>query len=522
MITLVQKYLDKSHYSDLKNDFEDLFLSHPNYPSVFAITDSLDTLSVENIALKVPKEQLTVLPDFFMAFYSDNLVLVHKSEKGIDVNNTKGEKQHLSFNEFLTHWNGVIIAIEPNVIINTKNGKINIKWLSYILPLLVLIASSIVYNSYSLNNVLLLFTAVIGLIVSIFIIQEKLGIKNEMVSKLCNINPNTSCDSVIKSSNKGQNKWIHFSDLPLLYFGISVLSIIIQPKHSSVIVGFLSLFSIPILLYSVWLQKFQLKKWCVLCLTVSCIVFIQSLIFGFSNLSFPNILSIDFFGFLFSTVLFASVWVFIKPVMENKIKIEKDVNEAKKFKRNYKLFQFLTNEIPVLKGFNQLEGLHFGNKNADLQLTIIISPSCGHCHKAFEDAFELVSKFPERVSLNVLFNINPENDDNPYKAVVESLLAINNHNSENAKRAIFDWHIKKMELNQWKEKWTLNVIDMKVNHQIHQQYNWCSENEFNYTPVKIINDKLFPKEYDINELKYFLNDFSEEKETTANDILAQA
>jgi hypothetical protein len=63
---------------------------------------------------------------------------------------------------------------------------------------------------------------------------------------------------------------------------------------------------------------------------------------------------------------------------------------------------------------------------------------------------------------------------------------------------------------------------MKVNHQIHQQYNWCSENEFNYTPVKIINDKLFPKEYDINELKYFLNDFSEEKETTANDILAQA
>lgn len=520
MISLVQKYLDKSHYADLKNDFEDLFLSHPNYPSVFAITDSLDTLSVENIALKVPKEQLTALPDFFMAFYKDDLALVQKSEKGIDIHNTKGEKYHLSFNEFLADWNGVVIAIEPNTIIGAKNEKTSIKWLSYIFPGVVLIASSILYNNYSLNSILLLFTAVIGLIISIFIIQEKLGIKNEMVSKLCSINPNASCDSVIKSNKNDKNKWVHFSDLPLLYFGISVLSILIQPEHSSVIIGFLSLLSIPVLLYSIWLQKFQLKKWCVLCLAVSCIVVIQSLVFGFSNPSFPTILSINFFGFLFSMVLVASIWFFIKPVLENKVKGEKEINEFKKFKRNYNLFQFLTKEIPILNGFDQLEGLHFGNLKANLQLTIILSPSCGHCHKAFEEAFELVAKFPERVFLNVLFNINPENNDNPYKSVVESLLAINHFNPEKINEAISDWHIKKMELEQWKEKWAINVTDMKVNHQIHQQYHWCFENEFNYTPVKIINNKLFPKEYEINELKYFLNDFSEEKEE--NNIFAQA
>lgn len=521
MISLVHKYLEKSHYSDLKMDFEDLFLSHPNYPSVFAITDSLDTLSVENIALKVPKEQLTALPDFFMAFYNENLVLVHKSKKGIDFHNTKDEKHHISFNEFLAGWNGVVIAIEPNTNTVAKNKKTNIKWPSYILPLVVLIASSMLYNNYSLNSILVLFTTAIGFLISIFIIQEKLGIKNEMVSKLCNINPNTSCDSVIKSNKNDKNKWVHFSDLPLLYFGISFLSIIVQPEHSSVIVGFLSLLSIPVLLYSIWLQKFQLKKWCVLCLSVSFIVVIQSLVFGFSNPSFSTILSINFFGFLFSMVLFSSIWFFVKPILENKITGEKEMNEAKKFKRNYKLFQFLMKKIPVLKGFDQLEGLHFGNNEADLQLTIILSPSCGHCHKAFEDAFELVSKFPERVFLNVLFNINPENNDNPYKAVVESLLTINIHNPENIKEAISDWHIKKMKLDEWKEKWTINVIDMKVNHQIHLQYNWCFENEFNYTPVKIINDKLFPKEYEINELKYFLNDFSEEPEVE-NNSLAQA
>ncbi|CAM2826480.1 hypothetical protein [Flavobacterium frigoris] len=59
MISLVEKYLEISHYSSQKSEFEDLFQSHPNYPSLFTITDSLDLLSIMNMAVKVPKEQLS-------------------------------------------------------------------------------------------------------------------------------------------------------------------------------------------------------------------------------------------------------------------------------------------------------------------------------------------------------------------------------------------------------------------------------------------------------------------------------
>jgi hypothetical protein len=179
-------------------------------------------------------------------------------------------------------------------------------------------------------------------------------------------------------------------------------------------------------------------------------------------------------------------------------------------------------EIPVVKGFDLLEGLKFGNRNSEVRLTLILSPSCGHCHKAFQDAFELVSKFPQKVFLNVLFNINPENNDNPYKVVVESLLAINNSNLGNMEEAISDWHIQKIGLEKWVAKWKIVNVPMRVNHQIEQQYNWCLENEFNYTPVKIVNGKLFPNEYEISELKYFLNDFSEEKEYSGINSLVEA
>ncbi len=522
MINLVKKYLDKNNYSNKKESFEELFLSHPNYPSAFAITDSLDMLSIENVAVKVPKEQFIELPDSFLAIFNQEMNLVSKNSTSVSVEAEDGKKKILTFNEFLTGWDEIVIAVEPNDKIVAKKEIINKKLLQYILPVITIIGFSILYNTYALNTVLLLLTSVIGCLISVFIIQEKLGIKNEMVSNLCNLNANTSCDSVIKSHKNNSNYWVDFSDLPLLFFGISMLSILVQPDPSGSIVGLLSLLSIPVVLYSIWIQKFRLKKWCVLCLAVSGVLIIQSLVFGFSNQSFPDVFQANLFGFIFSTLLVTSLWILLKPVFENKIKSEKEMIKAKKFKRYPKLFQLMSEEIPSLIGFNELKGLQFGNKNADIQLSIIISPSCSHCHKAFEDAIELVSKFSERVSLNVLFNVNPDNDQNPYKEVVESLLAINNATPENIEEAISDWHIKKMTLDEWKGKWLIKSIDMKANQQLHQQYNWCLGNNFNYTPVKIINDKLFPNEYEISELKYFLNDFSKKEGELENGVLIQA
>ena len=110
--------------------------------------------------------------------------------------------------------------------------------------------------------------------------------------------------------------------------------------------------------------------------------------------------------------------------------------------------------------------------------------------------------------------INPENNDNPYKAVVERLLTLNRSTPGKIVEAISDWHIKKMSLKKWLKKWQNEPASMMINQEIQKQYEWCSKNNFNYTPVKIVNEKLFPNEYELSELKYFLNDFVEEKETT--------
>lgn len=523
MINIIKKYLQKNNYVKERADFEELYQSHPNYPSFYAVTATFDLLSIPSIAVKVPKEQFEALPAQFVTFYNKEFALVSKSSLSISVE-TERKKQKIKVNDFLNEWDGIVIAIEPKTLNSVEVKKIELEWFKYAVPFLALILISLLQNIYSSESFFFVLTTITGLLLSIFIIQEELGVKNETVAKLCNMNASTSCSTVIKSGQSKVSKWMNFADLPLIFFGITFLAILFMPLQAGKLIGLLSLLSVPVIIYSVWLQKFQLKKWCVLCLAVGMVIVLQGLtslaVFDFSSdFTFSGI---HFQCYMFLAVLFISVWLYFKPILKEKIKAGRLVNELKKFRRNYNVFNFLSQKIPHLDGFDQLKGVEFGNRKAEMQLTLVLSPSCGHCHKAFQDAYELVREFPERTFLKVLFNLNPENNDNPYRIVVESLLTINSSDPQKAKEAIIDWHMHKLELEAWKDKWLVNVVDMKASHQIQEQYNWCLVNEFNYTPIKIINNNQFPTEYDIPELKFFINDFSANREIVADAVLMQA
>ena len=512
MLKLVQKFLQINRYSEIKNEFKDLFLSHPNYPSLFAITDSLDLLSIENAAIRVPKEQIEDLPANFLAYFKDELILVEKAKNDVRITTTRKGAHKMAYEKFLLDWSGVIVAIEPNNVVARENLKVEYNWLKYSLPLFLLLGLSFFYNTYSLFSLVFLTTAILGFIVSIFIIQEKLGFKNTVISKLCNLSANSSCNSVMNANEGTENKLFNFSDLPLIFFGSSLIAILVQPFESAVFIGFLSLLSIPIIVSSVWIQKFEIQKWCVMCLVVSFLIVTQSAVWFISDFFTLTFSYQNIFPFLFSLVLLVPIWLAGKPMLKNLLSTDNSLKELKKFKRNYSLLNFLSKKVPNTNGFDDLRGINFGNRNAAVKLSVIISPSCGHCHTTFQEAFDLVLKFPDRIFLKVLFNINPENTDNPYKAVVERLLTINRSTPGKTVEAISDWHIKKMSLKKWLKKWHVDNVSMMINQEINKQYEWCSKNNFNYTPVKIVNEKLFPNEYELNELKYFLNDYVEEVE----------
>lgn len=509
MNTILHQFLLKNKFSNLQVAFDDNYESHPNYPSLFAITDTFSLLNIENVAANVPKDQLEELPNCFLAYVSNadkgnDLALIEKTKDKIGVTFDGKKKTQLSIDKFKEVWNGVIIAIEPNDKIESKTNSSfqNIAFL--VLGLLGLFIIKKPFQ-FSLEATLSFIFYLTGFVLSIFIIQEKLNKGQEAVSKLCTFNENTSCDSVIKSAGAKINKWLDFSDLPILFFGISVLTMLIDTTLFTII-NAISLISMPIVFYSIWMQKVKLKKWCVLCLMISGLLVLQSaLIFstGFE-------LNINITGLITATILVCILWLFIKNYLENNIDLEKNNKELKRFKRNYKIFDLLKQPLKSPTRTAAFSTVEIGSQLNPIKISLALSPSCGHCHTAFEQALKVYKSNTEKTKLSVFFNLNPENKDNPYLEVAKSIMQINKKNTENVVEALSDWHIKKMSLSDWLFKWEQSVVEEEIIEDLQSQYDWCLQNNFNYTPVKMINENEYPKEYDLEELKYFISEIEEE------------
>lgn len=78
--------------------------SHPDYPSLVSITDTLDELDIENMSLVVDKERLHELPVPFLAHSSMN--------GGVFIVIDNVEKQIKRDKKFEKNWDGIIVLAE--------------------------------------------------------------------------------------------------------------------------------------------------------------------------------------------------------------------------------------------------------------------------------------------------------------------------------------------------------------------------------------------------------------------------
>lgn len=509
MSKLLKKYLSITKNHSHIDEFEDLLESHPNYPSLFAITDTYSLLGIDNVAANVPKDQLEELPTYFLGYVEEenkklDLVLVQQKGNKVAITFEDKKEQILSVDAFKELWNGVIVVIEQNVNNQNKTNSTLQKTVLVGLGLLGLFFFKQGFH-FSLEATISFLLYSIGFLLSIFIIQEKLDRGQESISKLCTFNENTSCDSVIKSTGAKINKWLDFSDLPVLFFSIAIFAMLIDIASYSII-NFLSFLSIPIVLYSVWLQKVKLEKWCILCLAISTLLILQATLLFRDRFEFKNSIT----TMVIAVAIIIPTWFFIKKYIENYINLEKNYKELKRFKRNYKIFDLLLKPLEMPTRGAIFSTIEIGKKINSVKVSLALSPSCGHCHTAFEQAIKLYNSNPEKIRLSIFFNLNPENKENPYLDIAKSVMQINKNNPENIIEALTDWHINRMNLSDWLFKWEQKEIDDEILEDLQSAYEWCIQNNFNYTPVKMINENEYPKEYDLEELKYFISEIREE------------
>lgn len=269
-------------------------------------------------------------------------------------------------------------------------------------------------------------------------------------------------------------------------------------------IGLISVFTIPVLFYSIYLQKVVLKKWCLLCLGISVILILYCILFILNYDTF----SFEIKGVVRITLLLLIITIgryFAKRELVFPIKNNNELKSLIRFKRKEEVFYKIAQSIDNNKEIGALELIQIGDKNKKNNLFLFISPSCSRCHTAFKEALELLEKNNDALGLQIGYNLNSNNLDNPYIEIASIIIALHNNNKDYL-QALKDWHIEKMDKAKWIKKWKFSFNELQINEVLSKQFNWCIGNDFNYAPIKILNEVLVSSEYEINELFYFFKE----------------
>lgn len=510
--------------NNIKVDLKELAFqiqSHPSYPSLHSLTGVMDHFNIQNVALEVPNdaETLAKLPGAFIAYIKsdkiDNLVFATKYKDKIRLTYDTKSLELLSVNDFLELWTGIFVAVEKddNVLVSSKDKNNYIKKLigGLTLTSLVLLIFSFTPPLFIVTHLTLSF---IGLAISSVIVKHELGIYSKIADTVCSVKiTNISCDDVLNSKAANILGNFKLSDIGVVYFMSMILASIlfITNQANFGIIAIITIFAFPFTFYSISYQLFKVKKWCLLCLGVVLILWLQlgSLYyFDFgslnSSLGLTNILLVSI-SFLVSIF----IWSFLFPRLKKEQESIKIKIEYLRFKKNYSLFNMMLNiNESISTKLNSSKEIEFGNSSSSFKMLIITNPLCSHCREVHRLVESIISRWKNDVRIIIRFNVSNRLDSVDTKIAIRLLELFHAEGSTKCLNAMHDIY-GKVSLEKWLKKWG-DPKDKSHMDELIKEKEWCQANNINFTPEILINGKPYPKEYKRSDLIYFIDDILEE------------
>lgn len=515
LVLIVSQLLKGNNICFDKKELEFQIQSHPSYPSLHSITGVLNHFNIENIAAEVTSnsETLHQLPEYFVAQINGSnghkLVTVKKGETKYTIYDGVKKSINLLKEEFIDKFTGIIVAVEKN---EEKKYANTTSTFYKNLPF-VLVAALVLFVIYNLNlsvsAYIHLFLSFIGIVISIAIVKQEVGLQTAIGNAFCSgTDEKKDCDAVLTSKGAEIIKGYKLSDFSLLYFtGLFLLILILVTNPSLIFI--ISLLAIPITIYSIYYQYAIVKKWCLLCLTIVGVLWLQAIVVLFSKNFLFTVATeeVIFLVFAFSFVLL--LWNYLKPTILELNTLRKEKITATKFQRNYTLFESM---LLTSKGIEtqlvDTDEIVFGNSNANLEIVVITNPFCGHCRPVHKIVEDIIAKYKNEVKIVVRFNINIADLESDVVKITSNLLEIYKKDKNECLTAMSDVY-EGMAVKTWFLKWGNCKEKEKFVTVLKKEKYWCLEKNINFTPEILLNGKSYPKEYNKVDLIYFMEDLIE-------------
>lgn len=516
---LMQRWLWRLEVPVSKKILEQQLLSHPDYPSLLSITDTLDALGVENMALVVDKDKLDSIPVPFLAHTTvQGFVLVEDVQQLL-------KKQP----DFIEKWNGVIVAAEkPASFITDDQHKkrqqeerrqAQVRWLA--VGVLIAFVTAALLTGFSWIQMLVMLTALAGAAISALIVMQELGVPSPVAEQLCSAGKQTDCNAVIQSKGATLMGWLKWSDIGIIYFSaITFLwtTALFTTQTTAVgnIAAIMSAASLPFTIYSIYYQWQVVKKWCTLCLITVGVLWVQMALllpvltnFNTSGFVSLNILALTAFIFFFT----AAAWLLlIKPLLFQQKDLSEEQQRLLRFKRNPVLFTTLLEKQRKVDTTPFSHDLQLGNADAPVQIMVACNPYCGPCAHAHKTLHWLLERCDNTVGVTVRFTYNGSAREDKRTQAVEYILSyVQNEfsdmtpdeRSKRVKTLVHDWFLQ-MNEEKFAQQYILNTDRASAGDWAADHGNWCNDSKIAFTPTVFINGYELIQPYSLNDLSLLM------------------
>lgn len=498
--------------------------NHSQYPSMSSIIDLLNDWNVSAFGVRIDSSMLTDIPYPAIAHFDKHgghFVVLTKFEDGqlSYIDPEIGTVTEM-LKDFDKRWSGVVLLMETN----DQSGEEEYKQkrrekivdqggrgFSMVLSICLLVLPTFRMNTSAIGIYLL---NILGTFLTVLLLQKQFNFAGSLVESFCKLGSRSDCDSVINSPASKLFGVIHLSEVGLSYFVGSVLSIALAALFSVSAEPYLFVFTLVATVFSffaIYYQAVVIKKWCLLCLTVVFVIWLQAILFFIS----PPVLVLDlnsssvlFIGFSFPLIF----WLSVRNRFIDSFKVANLQRNLNRFLKNDRVFLKLLEDQPCVDFGQFSHELQSGSINAPIQLVVVSNPQCGRCAYTHSVLESLKDALDEKLNIVYRFAVKTNDKSTVSYQMLESLFSIRQQESnERALAALSGWYQANGRLEVWKNQFSQQhqPKNNRISEILLEHEQWCTRVVIQKTPSIIINGKMLPEEFSVTDLKFQLRKLAE-------------
>ncbi len=529
LIPLLIRHMNLLNINCDVKQLELVLLSAPSFPSVFSIVQTFNYFGLDAFAYKADYMALSNISMPAIVFIAtekfDRFVMLHQfSETNVIYFDTFENKYFEVTKDFFNEiWTGIIITTEKHE--NKKGYKSENSYLKYSIYLAIpfLIVYTLATNS--LSYLLFFFSGLFilklsGLWFSIGLVKQEYNSSYSVFDKFCKISSSFSCTDVLKSKASKLFNKISLADIGFIYFTTGIVALYLGLLTGLTIpvlqiLFYLAVISCPFIAFSILYQGLVIKKWCLLCLSVMSVLTLEIILFLFFpyKILFNDIISTTEV-FLFSLLISTLILFLTKKSLENQVIA---FTNSISFLRVKRMPEFITlifsNQKKIPQHLN--DSLIIGKVDAPIVITTLLSTTCTSCVQTANDVILLLENYPSFIKWHLRFdglqttenNIINENPVYLYELLRQQ------ENTHIQLKIIKEWY-KLKSMRKFSKKYPLKEITEVTNNDfsIHIRNNLILNTD--KVPSIWINNRIFPTEYLLDDIRFLLTDIESLQEST--------